>query len=75
MTNYVIYNLAQYFSQHQFTEPLPVKVNFFLQKNITKIINAAKEIETLENEKSNSIKKEILDTINNSSKKYNKYIK
>lgn len=46
MTNLEIYNIASAILENFNTDlELPVKVNFYLQKNITAIVDMAKEIE------------------------------
>ena len=44
-TNNEIYKHASNLMSVEFEERMPVRINFFLQKNIQKIINAGKEIE------------------------------
>ena len=47
LTNYEIYNIAMAYKEvfQDFNQYLPVKVNFYLQKNINALAAAAQEIE------------------------------
>ena len=47
LTNYTIYNTVNLYNEafHGFSQYIPVKVNFYLQKNMNKLAAAAQEIE------------------------------
>lgn len=53
LTNNEIYGIAMVLLENEIPQlnlSLPVKVNFYLQKNVTAIVNMAKEVEATRNE-------------------------